>query len=134
MGNLDAKRDWGYAPEYVEAMWRILQQDSADDYVIGTGESHTVREFLELAFGYTDLNVEDYVKIDPAYFRPTEVEALIADPTKAEKRLKWNPQIKFNDLVKIMVDADMRAAGLEPLGEGDQILRKKFPNRYWTVD
>ncbi len=134
LGNLDAKRDWGYAPEYVEAMWRILQQDCADDYVIGTGESHSVREFLEQAFAYTDLNVEEYVKIDPAYFRPTEVEVLIADPKKAEKKLKWKPKIKFNDLVKIMVDADMRAAGLEPFGEGDQLLHKKFPNRYWAAD
>ncbi|WP_292369135.1 GDP-mannose 4,6-dehydratase [Methanoregula sp. UBA64] len=134
LGNLDAKRDWGYAPEYVEAMWRILQQESADDFVIGTGESHSVREFLERAFAYVDLDVEHYVKIDPAYFRPTEVEVLIADPRKSEKRLNWKPKIKFNDLVKIMVDADMRAAGLEPLGDGDQILEKKYPNKFWTAD
>jgi GDPmannose 4,6-dehydratase len=134
LGNLDAKRDWGYAPEYVEAMWRILQQDCADDFVIGTGESHSVREFLEQAFAYTDLDVETYVRIDPAYFRPTEVEVLIADPRKAEKQLGWKPKIKFNDLVKIMVDADMRAGGLEPLGEGDRILDKKFPGRFWTAD
>jgi len=134
LGNLDAKRDWGYAPEYVGAMWKILQQDKADDFVIGTGETHSVREFLEQAFAYTDLDVDQYVRIDPAYFRPTEVEVLIADPRKAEKQLKWKPKIRFNDLVKIMVDADMRAAGLEPLGEGDRILEKKFPGKFWTAD
>jgi GDPmannose 4,6-dehydratase len=134
LGNLDAKRDWGYAPEYVEAMWKILQQDYADDFVIGTGESHSVKEFLENAFAYTDLDVDRYVRINPAYFRPTEVEVLIADVHKAEKNLKWKPKIKFKDLVKIMIDADMRAAGLEPLGEGDQILEKTFPNRFWTAD
>jgi len=134
LGNLDAKRDWGYAPEYVEAMWRILQQDCADDFVIGTGETHSVREFLEEAFAYTDLDIDQYVRIDPTYFRPTEVEVLIADPKKAQKKLAWKPKIKFKDLVKIMVDADMRAAGLEPFGEGDQILQKKFPGKFWTAD
>jgi len=134
LGNLDAKRDWGYAPEYVEAMWRILQQDTADDFVIGTGETHSVKEFLDEAFAYADLDVDKYVRIDPAYFRPTEVEVLIADPRKAEKKLKWKPKIKFSDLVKIMVDADMRRAGLEPLGEGDAILQKKFPDKFWTAD
>ena len=131
LGNLESKRDWGYAPEYVEAMWRILQQDAADDFVIGTGESHSVQEFLDLAFAYVDLKVDDYVKIDPVYFRPTEVEVLIADKEKSEKKLGWKPKIKFNDLAKIMVDADMRAAGLNAIGEGDEILRKKFPHRYW---
>jgi GDPmannose 4,6-dehydratase len=134
LGNLEAKRDWGYAPEYVEAMWRILQQDAADDFVIGTGETHSVKEFLEQAFAYTDLDIDTYVRIDPAYFRPTEVEVLIADPRRAAKQLKWKPKIKFGDLVKIMVDADMRAAGLEPLGEGDRILQKKFPDRFWVSD
>src|SRR5208282_3844612 len=111
LGNLESKRDWGYAPEYVEAMWEILQQPSADDFVIGTGEAHSVQEFLDQAFAYVDLKVDEFVKIDPAYFRPTEVEVLIADKEKAEKKLNWKPKIKFNDLVKIMVDADMRAAG-----------------------
>lgn len=134
LGNLESKRDWGYAPEYVEAMWRILQQDSADDFVIGTGESHSVQEFLDLAFAYVDLNVDDYVKIDPVYFRPTEVEVLIAHKEKSEKKLGWKPKVKFNDLAKIMVDADMRAAGLNAIGEGDEILRKKFPHRYWKAD
>jgi GDPmannose 4,6-dehydratase len=108
LGNLESKRDWGYAPEYVEAMWRILQQDQADDFVIGTGESHSVQEFLDQAFAYVDLKVDEFVKIDPSYFRPTEVEVLIADKEKSEKKLGWKPKIKFNDLVKIMIDADMR--------------------------
>jgi GDPmannose 4,6-dehydratase len=134
LGNLEAKRDWGYAPEYIEAMWRILQQDYADDFVIGTGETHSVNEFLEQAFDYIDLDIDTYVLTDPAYFRPNEVESLIANPRKAEKLLNWKPKIKFKDLVKIMMDADMRAAGLEPVGEGDQILEKKFPDRFWKVD
>ncbi|ABS56278.1 GDP-mannose 4,6-dehydratase [Methanoregula boonei 6A8] len=134
LGNLESKRDWGYAPEYVEAMWKMLQQESADDFVIGTGESHSVQEFLDQAFAYADLDVGEYVKIDPSYFRPTEVEVLIADTKKSEKKLGWKPKIKFNELVKIMIDADMRAAGLEPLGDGDEILQKKFPHRYWTSD
>ena len=134
LGNLESKRDWGYAPEYVEAMWKILQQDSADDFVIGTGESHSVREFLEEAFAYVDLEVGDYVRIDPTYFRPTEVEVLIANKEKAEKNLGWKPRVTFHDLVKIMVDADMRAAGLEVHGEGDEILHKKFHRRFWETD
>jgi len=134
LGNLESKRDWGYAPEYVEAMWKILQQESADDFVIGTGETHSVKEFLDQAFAYVDLNIDNYVKIDPVHFRPTEVEVLIANKEKAQKKLGWTPKIKFDDLVKIMVDADMRAAGLEVIGEGDEILRKKFPHRYWIAD
>jgi len=134
LGNLDAKRDWGYAPEYVECMWRMLQYEHPEDFVIGTGEAHSVRAFLEEAFSYADLDREEHVKIDPRYFRPTEVEALVSDPAKAKKKLGWNPKIKFNDLVKIMVDADMRAARLEPLGEGYEIIKKKFPNRWWGVD
>ena len=134
LGNLNAKRDWGYAPEYAEMMWKMLQNDGAEDFVIGTGETHSVREFVEEAFSYAGLNWEDYVEIDPRYFRPTEVEVLIADPTKAKKKLGWKPRIKFKDLVKIMVDADMRAAGLEPIGEGDEILEKKSPDRWWVAD
>jgi len=134
LGNLESKRDWGYAPEYVEAMWKILQQEAADDFVIGTGEAHSVKEFLDQAFAYVDLNIDDFVKIDPVYLRPTEVEVLIANKEKSQKKLGWTPKIKFNDLVKIMVDADMRAAGLDAIGEGDDILRKKFPRRYWTAD
>ncbi len=134
LGNLEAKRDWGYAPEYVEGMWRMLQNEHPEDFVIGTGQAHSVREFLEETFSYVDLDIEEHVRIDPRYFRPTEVEALVADPAKARKKLSWNPKIKFKDLVKIMVDADMRAAGLEPIGKGDEILQKKFSDRWWGVD
>jgi GDPmannose 4,6-dehydratase len=130
---LDAKRDWGFAPEYVECMWQILQQKVPDDFVIGTGEAHSVREFLEAAFSYVDLDADKYVKIDPRYFRPTEPEALISDSTKARKKLGWKPKIRFKDLVKIMVDADMRAEGLTPIGEGDKTL-EKFSNKWWKVD
>jgi GDPmannose 4,6-dehydratase len=134
LGNLDAKRDWGYAPEYVEFMWTMLQQKKPDDFVIGTGETHSVREFVEAAFDYADLDRERRVKIDKRYMRPTEVECLIADSSKARKTLGWSPKVKFGELVKIMVDADMRAAGLEPVGEGDRILKRKFPKRWWGVD
>ena len=134
LGNLDAKRDWGYAPEYVECMWKMLQNEHPEDFVIGTGEAHSVREFVEKAFAYAGLDMEEHVRIDPIYFRPTEVEELVADARKAKEKLGWNSKIKFNDLVKIMVDADMRAAGLETIGEGDEIIKKKFPNRWWGVD
>lgn len=134
LGNLDAKRDWGYAPEYVEAMWRILQTERADDFVIGTGESHSVRDFLQEAFLYADLDYKQYVRIDEKYFRPTEADYLLADSSKAKRILGWHHKVRFQDLVKIMVDADMRALGLKPIGEGDNVLREKFPNRWWSVD
>ena len=134
MGNLDARRDWGFSPEYVEAMWQILQQDKADDYVAATGETHSVREFLEEAFAYVGLDMEKHVKIDPRYFRPTEVEVLRGDASKAEKAFGWKPKITFRDLVRIMVDSDMRAAGLEVIGEGDAIIREKFPVKWWKGD
>lgn len=134
LGNLEAKRDWGFTPEYVECMWKILQQDTPDDYVIGTGETHTVQEFVDAAFAYAGLDVEKHVKIDQKYFRPTEVEALLADPSRAEKKLGWKAEIKFSDLVKIMVDSDMRAAGLTPVGEGYATLNRHFPNRWWNRD
>jgi GDPmannose 4,6-dehydratase len=108
LGNLDAKRDWGYAKEYVDAMWRMLQQEEGDDYVVATGETHSVREFLEVAFKHVGLNYEDYVKIDPRYFRPAEVDLLIGDPTKAKTKLNWEPKVKFEELVGIMVDADLK--------------------------
>jgi len=108
LGNLDAKRDWGYAKEYVEAMWLMLQQDDPDDYVIATNETHSVREFLETAFGYAGLDWKKHVEIDPNYYRPAEVDLLIGDYTKAEKKLGWSPKTKFEDLVKLMVDADMQ--------------------------
>lgn len=134
LGNLDARRDWGFAPEYVECMWKILQQKKADDFVIGIGETHSVRELLEAAFAYADLDVDKHVKNDPKYFRPTEVDVLISDPVKAKKRLGWDPKIRFDDLVKIMVDADMRAAGLPVIGEGDAILKRVFPKKWWKAD
>ncbi|NMC29256.1 MAG: GDP-mannose 4,6-dehydratase [Pelolinea sp.] len=126
LGNLDAKRDWGYAPEYVEAMWKMLQLDKADDFVIGTGESHTVREFLQEAFTYAGMNYEEYVEIDPRYFRPTEVDYLLSDPSKAEKQLGWKPKVKFHELVRIMVDADLELQGLACPGEGRSILQNNF--------
>jgi GDPmannose 4,6-dehydratase len=126
LGNLDARRDWGYAPEYVHAMWRILQHERADDFVIGTGESHTVREFVEEAFRYAGLDWKKYVKTVPRYFRPLEVDALRADSTKAHAELNWSPRVTFQDLVAIMVDADMEAVGLKPPGRGQIILREKL--------
>lgn len=134
LGNLDARRDWGYAPEYVEMMWRILQLDTPEDFVIGTGEAHSVKEFVEKAFSYAGLASQEYVKIDPRYFRPTETEQLVANPNKAFKRLGWSPKIKFEDLVKIMVDADMCKANLKSPGDGDKVLKRIFPNRWWKVD
>ena len=124
LGNMGAKRDWGYAPEYVDAMWRMLQQDSPDDFVVATGETHTVREFTEIAF--RELGIElrwegeaenekgidvssgnVFVEVSPRYYRPTEVELLIGDPSKAKAKLGWEPQVKFEELVKIMVNADL---------------------------
>ncbi len=134
LGNLDAKRDWGFSPEYVEAMWMMMQEKTPDDFVIGTGETHSVREFLEAACSYVDLDVSAHVQFDKKYFRPTEVDVLIADSSKAARVLKWRPQIKFNDLVKIMIDADLRAIGLIPPGEGDAIIAKKFPKKWWKRD
>jgi len=157
LGNLNAKRDWGYAPEYVKMMWIMLQQDEPDDYVVGTGESHSVREFVEKAFEYVGIELEwkgqgtqeigliystenkwlefvkpgdIVIKIDPRYFRPTEVEYLQADITKAKERLDWEPKVKFEELVKIMVDYDLLQNGIEPKREGINI---SINNGYnWT--
>jgi len=112
MGNLDAKRDWGYAKDYVEAMWLMLQQDEPDDYVIATGETHSVREFLELAFGHVNLKWQDYVEFDERYLRPAEVDLLIGDPTHAMKKLNWKPSVTFEQLVALMMEADLQAIGL----------------------
>jgi GDPmannose 4,6-dehydratase len=114
LGNLDAKRDWGYAKDYVEAMWMMLQQPQGDDYVIATGETHSIREFLDLAFGMVNRDWNDYVKIDPKYYRPTEVDLLIGDPSKAKKQLGWEPKCSFPELVKLMVIEDMKLEGLDP--------------------
>ncbi|MBY0293957.1 GDP-mannose 4,6-dehydratase [Patescibacteria group bacterium] len=107
LGNLDARRDWGYAPEYVEAMWLMLQQDTPDDYVIGTGESYSVRDFVREAFGYVGLDWEQYVEVDPRYFRPAEVDNLIADTRKAKEKLGWEAKTKAPDLMRIMVDEEL---------------------------
>ncbi len=109
LGNLEARRDWGYAPEYVEAMWMMLQQDGPEDIVIATGESHSVREFLEAVFSQIDLDWQEYVEIDPRYFRPTEVEALLGDASKARQRLGWQPKVTFMELARLMVEADLQA-------------------------
>ena len=114
LGNLDARRDWGYAPEYVDAMWRMLQQDEPDDYVVATGEMHSVREFLELAFGLVDRDWNRFVEIDPRYFRPTEVDELQGDASKARAKLGWEPVTTFPELVRLMLEADLREAGLDP--------------------
>jgi GDPmannose 4,6-dehydratase len=111
LGNLEAKRDWGYAKDYVEAMWRMLQQEQPDDYVIATGETHSVKEFLEEAFSCVGLEWQDYVKVDPKYFRPAEVDLLLGDPSKAAQKLGWKPKVTFKELVRIMVDADMQDGG-----------------------
>ena len=124
LGNLDARRDWGYAPDYVAAMWKMLQCDQPDDFVIGTGEAHSVREFLGEAFAYVNLDWHDYVKIDPRYFRPNEVDFLQADPGKAKRVFGWEPRVCFKDLVRIMVDADLELIGLKSPGEGARIIEK----------
>lgn len=126
LGNLESKRDWGYAPEYLEAMHLMLQQEKPDDYVVGTGEAHSVREFLEEAFGYADMDYKEFVRIDPRYYRPTEVDYLLADASKAREKLGWQPKVKFYELVRIMVDADMELLGLQNPGEGRKIIEEKF--------
>lgn len=154
MGNLDAKRDWGFAPEYVELMWTMLQQEKPDDYVVGTAESHSVREFIEKAFSYAGVTISwrgvgsktkgvvgsldpkskalkflkkgsTVIEIDPEYFRPNEVRCLCADITKVKKQLHWQPGVKFESLIKIMVDYDLKAAGIKPPGEGIEICDQK---------
>jgi GDPmannose 4,6-dehydratase len=116
MGNIDAMRDWGYAAEYVEAMWMMLQADQPDDYVVATGETHSVKEFLEETFGYLGMDWKEHVEIDPRYFRPAEVDLLIGDPTKVKQKLGWQPKTTFKQLCHMMVDADMKMAKLEQAG------------------
>lgn len=117
LGNLDAKRDWGYAKEYVEAMWRMLQQEKPDDYVVATGETHSVREFVEQAFSYADLDWQQYVAVDPRYYRPAEVDLLIGDASKARRELGWKPKTTFNELVRLMVDGDLAMVKRQQAGE-----------------
>lgn len=118
LGNLDAKRDWGYAPEYVEAMWLMLQQNQPDDYVVATGEAHTVGEFVEEAFGHVGLDWKKYVKVDPRYYRPTEVDLLIGDASKARTNLGWTPKVRFKELVRLMVESDVKLAQQEAQPHG----------------
>ncbi len=117
LGNLEARRDWGYAPDYVRAMWLMLQQDEPEDYVIATGETHSVRELCEIAFGHLGLDYRDYVVQDPRYYRPAEVDLLVGDASKARERLGWEPEVSFEELVKLMVDADMENMQREVRGE-----------------
>jgi GDPmannose 4,6-dehydratase len=126
LGNLDSRRDYGYTPEYVEVMWKILQQDSPEDFVVGTGVAPTIREFVAEAFGYAGMDWQDFVEIDPRYFRPTEVDYLLADPAKAREKLDWEPKVTYKELARIMVDADMEEVGLQPIGEGLKILEERF--------
>ena len=111
LGNLDAKRDWGFAGDYVEGMWRMLQHDKPDDFVLATGEAHSVREFCEAAFGHVGLDYNDHVVVDERFFRPAEVDYLLGDASKARDALGWEPTTSFDDLVTMMVDADLRAVG-----------------------
>ena len=120
LGNLDAKRDWGYAKDYVQAMWLMLQQEEPDDYVVATGVTHSVREFLDLAFDYVNLDWNKYVEFDPRYLRPAEVDLLIGDATKAKQKLGWTPAVAFEELVKIMVDADLAALGIDPPNDNNR--------------
>ena len=126
IGNLEARRDWGYAPEYVEGMWRILQQDKAEDFVLGTGEAHSVRELCEAAFSYVGRDWREYTELDVRYRRPAEVDFLLADSSKARRVLEWTPRITFKELIHIMVDADLESLGLKPIGEGKQLLEREF--------
>jgi GDPmannose 4,6-dehydratase len=125
LGNLDAKRDWGFAGDYVEAMWTMMQQKAPDDYVIGTGETHTVREFCELAFDAAGLDWEKYVRIDPQFLRPAEVNLLLADATKAKKKLRWTPKVSFKQLVKMMVESDIDCVARETMAKGKSPVTKR---------
>ena len=123
LGNLDSKRDWGYAKDYVRAMWLMLQQDEPDDYVVATGETHAISEFLDISFNCVNLDWHDYVEFDERYLRPTEVDLLLGDPTKAKQKLGWEPSVTFEQLVALMVEADLRALGLaSPNGESSQLV------------
>lgn len=129
LGNLDAQRDWGYARDYVEAMWLMMQADHADDYVVATGETHSVREFLTEAFGYLDLDWKEHIEIDPRYYRPAEVDILQGDATKARQELGWKPKVQFKELVRLMVDHDMELAKRErAINEGG---RQSHPSSSW---
>jgi GDPmannose 4,6-dehydratase len=131
LGNLDSKRDWGYAKDYVRAMWLMLQQDQPDDYVVATNETHAISEFLDLAFGHVNLDWHDYVEFDPRYLRPAEVDLLIGDATKAKEKLGWEPSVTFEQLVHLMVESDLEAVGIrhgESNGSDVATIRKALLN------
>jgi GDPmannose 4,6-dehydratase len=132
LGNLDARRDWGFAGDYVEAMWKMLQAEMPDDYVIATGETHSVREFVDAAFGLLDLDPAAHVRIDPAYFRPSEVDLLLGDASKARQALGWRPRVGFAELVRMMVDADLQAAERERamIDQGFAVEREDVAERH----
>jgi GDPmannose 4,6-dehydratase len=127
LGDLEAKRDWGYAKDYVKAMWLMMQQKTPDDYVIATGENHTVKEFVEVAFDHAKLHWKDYVRFDPQYKRPTEVDFLLGDASKAKKKLNWSPTVTFYDLVRLMVDHDINEVKRELYGKTNQNRQKRKP-------
>jgi GDPmannose 4,6-dehydratase len=131
LGNLGTMRDWGYAPEYVEAIWQIMHLQKPDDFVVGTGETHRINEFVFEAFSYAGLDPFQYIVTDKSCMRPSDVNLLKADITKASNVFYWNPKIHFKELVRIMVDSDMKLAGLNVIGEGNRILNRVFPNRWW---
>ena len=131
LGNLGTMRDWGYAPEYVEAIYQIMHLQKPDDFVVGTGETHTISEFVNEAFGYVGLDQLQNVVTDQTCMRPNDVNLLKADTRKASDIFYWNPKIHFKELVRIMIDSDMKNEGLIPIGDGDRILEREFPNRWW---
>jgi GDPmannose 4,6-dehydratase len=126
LGNLEARRDWGYAPEYVDGIWRMLQQDEPSDFVLATGEAHSVKELLEEAFGLANLDWKKYVKQDPRYLRPAEVDLLLGDPARAKQKLEWAPKVKFKDLVRIMLEADRAIVAAEMAGKRPPVFSRKF--------
>jgi len=133
LGNLDARRDWGYASDYVEAMWLMMQADEPDDYVIATGETHSVRDFLDKTFAYLDLDWQQYVEVDPKYFRPAEVDLLLGDASKARTKLGWEPKVDFNQLVKLMVDHDLALAKHEAEAQETQTATVAAKTRWGSI-
>jgi GDPmannose 4,6-dehydratase len=134
LGALDAKRDWGFAPEYVEMMWRMLQEDEPRDCIVGTGETHTVQEFVNVAFEYAGLDYDSHVSIIPNSFRGMGASVLQSGVSDNTRRIGWYPKIRFKSLIRIMVDADMRAAGQCPVSAGDILIEQIFPNKWWKGD
>jgi GDPmannose 4,6-dehydratase len=134
LGDLSTQRDWGFAPEYVKVFWKVLQQDEPGDYVIGTGHTNSIKEFVDEAFTYADLNPSKHIEIDQQFVRPTDVAVLKADASKAKEVLGWSPKIHMKELARIMVDSDLRAIGMKPIGDGDDLIEKHFPKKWWWND